>query len=357
MLVYHERQEALLCGQHALNNLVQSSVFDVNGLSQIAHQFDEMELAYMAQNDEGGVNSKEYLKRVSEGSGNVDANGNFSLQVLRAALENMFGLTLANIREEGAMTVVKDVTDIEGFICNKQSHWFAIRKINGRFWNLNSTKSCPVQISHFSLAKEIETLQNEGYHVFFVQDPLPIPCSSFEESQGRGAPQFWWKEEDLLSGASEKSINAATNHWRSDNVGSGFRLDGKSAEENNTGSSTKIEGLTEEEMLQMALAASLENNETKSAPNEIEECELTPEPTTSDSNTVRIQFRLPDGYKVVRRFFGSDPVGMVYAFVKSRCDNRAFELRAGFPPKAMSNKLISIYDAKLDGELVQGRFI
>eukprot|EP00542_Grammatophora_oceanica_P017492 CAMPEP_0194030818 /NCGR_PEP_ID=MMETSP0009_2-20130614/4160_1 /TAXON_ID=210454 /ORGANISM="Grammatophora oceanica, Strain CCMP 410" /LENGTH=74 /DNA_ID=CAMNT_0038670825 /DNA_START=18 /DNA_END=238 /DNA_ORIENTATION=- len=69
--IYHERQEALLCGQHALNNLVQAAVFSPDSLALIAHQLDEMELTYMAQNDEGGVNSKDYIKRVQEGSGNV----------------------------------------------------------------------------------------------------------------------------------------------------------------------------------------------------------------------------------------------------------------------------------------------
>jgi ataxin-3 len=53
--VYHERQEALLCGQHALNNLVQASVFTPGSLSEIAHQLDELELTYMAQNNEGGI--------------------------------------------------------------------------------------------------------------------------------------------------------------------------------------------------------------------------------------------------------------------------------------------------------------
>lgn len=53
--IYHERQDAMLCGQHALNNLVQASVFSAGSLSEIAHQLDEMELAYMAANNEGGV--------------------------------------------------------------------------------------------------------------------------------------------------------------------------------------------------------------------------------------------------------------------------------------------------------------
>lgn len=53
--IYHERQEALLCGQHALNNLVQQNVFQPGHLAEIAHQLDQMELNFMAQNNEGGV--------------------------------------------------------------------------------------------------------------------------------------------------------------------------------------------------------------------------------------------------------------------------------------------------------------
>ena len=53
--VYHERQQDLLCGQHALNNLIQECVFTADSLAMLAHQLDEMELHYMAQNNEGGV--------------------------------------------------------------------------------------------------------------------------------------------------------------------------------------------------------------------------------------------------------------------------------------------------------------
>jgi hypothetical protein len=53
--IYHERQVALLCGQHALNNLVQAFVFSPDSLSDIAHQLDQMELTFMAQNNEGGT--------------------------------------------------------------------------------------------------------------------------------------------------------------------------------------------------------------------------------------------------------------------------------------------------------------
>ena len=53
--IYHERQEAMLCGQHALNNLVQGNVFQPGYLAEIAQQLDQMELHMMAQNNEGGT--------------------------------------------------------------------------------------------------------------------------------------------------------------------------------------------------------------------------------------------------------------------------------------------------------------
>ena len=53
--IYHERQEALLCGQHALNNLVQASIFTAGGLAEIAQQLDQMELAFMSASNDGGV--------------------------------------------------------------------------------------------------------------------------------------------------------------------------------------------------------------------------------------------------------------------------------------------------------------
>ena len=51
----HGNQESLLCGQHSLNNLCQACVFSPESLAEIAHQLDELELTFMAQNNEGGV--------------------------------------------------------------------------------------------------------------------------------------------------------------------------------------------------------------------------------------------------------------------------------------------------------------
>jgi ataxin-3 len=153
-----------------------------------------MELAYMSQNDEGGINSKDYIKRLAEGSGNVDESGNFSIEVLRSALMTRHGLELPNIRQQGVNHM--EVTQMEGFICNRSSHWFAIRKINGRFWNLNSTNERPELISHFNLAREMEELQNAGYSVFCVVERLPPPCSC-EAMMDQGLVSYYFRSLDL----------------------------------------------------------------------------------------------------------------------------------------------------------------
>jgi ataxin-3 len=114
------------------------------------------------------TSSKEYLERVAEGSGNVDPSGNFSIEVLRAAMQSEYNLALPNVRQDGVLAGI-DVTDCDGFICHKDAHWFAIRKINGRFWNLNSMADRPSIISHFNLATEIAGFQKSGCKLFRLQ--------------------------------------------------------------------------------------------------------------------------------------------------------------------------------------------
>lgn len=166
----------------------------------------------------------------------------------------------------------------------------------------------------------------------------------------RGLPEYWWKENDLVKGKGN-AVNGATDPWR--DVGSGIRLDGKST----TSNPTYIEGLTEEEMLQMALAASMEPNTTSTQSSIVK---LTVEPPTGTAGVATIQFRLPDGRRSVRRFLQSDPVGMMYAYVESESSGggRAIELHAGFPRKDLQTlRNMTIAEANLSGEAVQCRFV
>ena len=84
-----------------------------------------------------------------------------------------------------------------------------------------------------------------------------------------------------------------------------------------------------------------------------------PEPEASDNDAVRIQFRLPDGNRVVRRFRKTDAVGGVFSFVKEKsAGSGTLELRAGFPPVDLSTKRSqNIDEAKLSGESIQCRYV
>jgi len=355
--IYHERQDALLCGQHALNNLVQSQLFSPDSLADIALQLDQVELDLLANNNEGGMNSKEYIQRVAGGSLNVDDSGNYSIEVLRAALMNKCQLTLSNVKQESIRFL--DITEFDGFICNRDSHWIAIRKINDKFWNLNSVIEKPEVISHFRLAAELEGLQREGYSVFCVVEigSLPSICKDEKERDERGLSKFWWKESDLLSGTAGKKSSAMEDPWR--NVaGNGMRLDGKSTtRKNSSWLEDETEGMTEAQMMEVAMQMSLQ--QVESTQPDVRLVNLPEEPSQNVPGVLRIRFRLPDGRKKERRFMKDDRVLLLYTYInKESPSDKRLELRAGFPPRDLSSQMTETLDAcKLAGECIQCRHV
>lgn len=318
--------------------------------------------------------SKDYRRRYEEGSANVDPSGNFSIEVLRAALLSKYGLSLPNIRQEGIHKL--EVTNMDGFICNRQSHWFAIRKINGKYWNLNSTLERPELISHFRLAAEIEAFQSSGYSVFCVVEmtTLPPPCSSLEEAMSRKLRlEYLWKEQDLLKGGKVPNANTGV-AWNK--LGTGMILGSSTSPptsstsdyDDDVWSTENIDQLTEDEMMQLALAASLKiqgqiDNKKQPVVSTDIVVQLTPEPDESIPNTIKIQFRLPEGKKYVRRFLSSDYVAILYAYVEdilplpASSHRKRWRLFHGYPLTDMATmKDQTISDAKLGNELVQVRY-
>lgn len=86
--------------------------------------------------------------------------------------------------------------------------------------------------------------------------------------------------------------------------------------------------------------------------------EVGEEPTEGGA---RLQFRMPDGGRVVRRFRMDDVVKIIYAFVAQSSEDgktgKPFVLRAGFPPKDLITKLDeSIESCSLSGESVTVRW-
>ena len=190
-----ERQEAALCGRHCLNNLLQASIFTEFDLAEIAHELDARERDLMLAE---GLDTADAVRFIAEDSGNVDESGNFSFsvcagppggrrippmggthgvsrslgaralsQVLNEALKRAYGITLVSTGADGEHTLDNPAcvpssppTPCDsrwnvllvrfvlrraesGFVCNLENHWFAIRKLHGKWYNLNSLLKRP----------------------------------------------------------------------------------------------------------------------------------------------------------------------------------------------------------------------
>ncbi|EGZ11092.1 hypothetical protein PHYSODRAFT_352438 [Phytophthora sojae] len=128
---------------------------------------------------------------------------------------------------------------------------------------------------------------------------------------------------------------------------------------------------SEDDQLAAAIAASMQDNnggsdddEAKEADDDMDEEEkheeeaqdpvvaLTPEPDAGAPDVTRVQIRVPDGTRLTRRFLKTDPLAMVWTFVKDQVPEargRAFELRTAFPPSAVAyNDTLSIEEGKLE---------
>ncbi len=183
--VYHERQESQLCGQHCLNNLLQGPFFNAIDLAEIARELDAAERRL------GAVS---YINA----SANVDDSGNFSIQVLRVALQRFNNSDLIPwFQKKGEADV--DVTQQKGIIVNRSNHWFTIRKINNHWFNLNSTIDRPEYISDFALSAFLASLRAEGYSVFLAQGNISDAGNPKDfEYIGSKTGGAWYSEDDLF---------------------------------------------------------------------------------------------------------------------------------------------------------------
>ncbi|GAA5921676.1 hypothetical protein JCM3775_001761 [Rhodotorula graminis] len=168
--IYHETQEAgsMLCGQHALNNLLQSSLFTAPDLADIARQLDALEQAQLdpgvrLRGDEDGLG----------GSANYDDSGFFSVQVMEEALK-VLGLSLVRWGSKEMVHVHNHPENMDGFLLNHQLHWFSVRRFGtaDRFYNLDSCIPQPQWVSAMYLGLTLREAERQGYSIFAV---VPSP--------------------------------------------------------------------------------------------------------------------------------------------------------------------------------------
>ncbi|CAD5226559.1 unnamed protein product [Bursaphelenchus okinawaensis] len=183
MDIFFEKQDGMLCAQHALNMLLQTRMYTALDLGDIARQLDEQEKALLPAE-----------QRALFVSSNMDDSGFFSIQVIRQALRTL-GLDLVSLENPELVEVKLSPKIGNAFICNMELHWFTLRNIFGAWYELNSMKDGPKVISDGFLDVYISQLVAEGYSVFHVEGDLSN-FVNMDQRRGEDSP-LMYQEDDF----------------------------------------------------------------------------------------------------------------------------------------------------------------
>ncbi|KRZ35468.1 BTB/POZ domain-containing protein KCTD3 [Trichinella pseudospiralis] len=161
--IFFEKQEGMLCAQHALNALLQGQYFTAVDLAEIARRLDAEERKVTGDS--------------TSDSQNMDDSGYFSLQVIAEALKP-FNLTL-RVAPTNASDVINFYRSHTAFICHRHQHFFTVRKIGEHWYNLNSMLDGPELISQTYSELYLAQLQKEGCTILAVEGDLPVNRGDF----------------------------------------------------------------------------------------------------------------------------------------------------------------------------------
>lgn len=190
--VYKERQIGKMCGQHALNALLQGPYEREEILERTAKS---LEASYRVEI--GGSEGRSPYR---------DVDGNYSIEVLKEVLKSTHGLSLISLDHPSQQHTRRDPSRVEGFLLHKQNHWFAIRKVHGVYWVLDSTRKTPESLPTRLIGDVIRSLGHQGYIAFVVcggRLPQPRP--------NKIHAKCWFDSERVLY--DEKQPGADKNRW------------------------------------------------------------------------------------------------------------------------------------------------
>ena len=132
--VYHEEQVELQCALHAVNGVLQDSVFEAENFNDIASQLDK---------DEAEIGE------FSEISQNYAPGGNYSIQVITVALDLCFLelIPFNHSSDPRAAAARRNTSTAGAYILNRDNHWYAFRRIGSNWYNLNSLLPGPKRMA------------------------------------------------------------------------------------------------------------------------------------------------------------------------------------------------------------------
>lgn len=134
-------------------------------------------------------------------------DGNFNIQVLQEAL-SAFGAEVTSWKSKRMLQDIGSQDNVHGIIFNSSTHWFAIRRVNNIWFNLNSTNSLPGPqiITDFYLSAFIESTYEMKFTNFVVTNLPNLPELASDIYKQRKHWQRLVDIKDVLS-AKKKPVN------------------------------------------------------------------------------------------------------------------------------------------------------
>ena len=328
-VVYFEKQSNdRLCGLHCLNNLLQGPFLDIVTLSEIGIELDKRE------SELTGIKSQN----------NVDDDGNYGVQVLEKAL-NMYGARLKLLKKRQAISYVEGGNDVEALIFNSSTHWYSIRKINGIWFNLNSTNEYPGPeiISDFYLSAFIQGAEDIGYTNFLITNLPKLPDLNSEMYKNLQDYQNLVKIEDIIEAKERKAQKKKEREEEQKKkeeeeakkfkpfTGHGYLVDSHHVLDQDLDNYGD-----EDDEIKRVMKLSLEEYAQSAAKN------LPPEPEKGGFS-IMVNY---NGKFYKRRFNDNDKVGHIVTFVKSQIPTHSpIQLFESFPRNTYDNENIMIKDS------------
>lgn len=197
--------------------------------------------------------------------------------------------------------------EVEAILFNSSSHWFTIRKIDGIWFNLNSTNSLPGPeiISDFYLEAFILGTVQLGYTNFLIKNLPILPSISCEMYKNLcGDEKRLVPIEDILKAKElkkNKSNQTDDNQEKKEDDKKFKAFQGKGISFNDNENPSDHQDMDEE--TRKAIEMSLQEYMGQMEKN------IKKEPNENDPNCFEISFKTEDK-TLTRRFFPDDTIGV-----------------------------------------------
>lgn len=244
----------------------------------------------------------------------MSEDGNYNVQVLSEGLKSL-GAEIQPLKKSEAIRLVeKELNNVEALIFNSSTHWFAIRKIDNIWFNLNSTNSYPGPeiISDFYLSAFIQGTQDIGYTNFLIKNVPPLPVLDSDFYSNLQPYQRLVSIEDVLRAKEAKKPKdikkdeSIEDKKEEENkfkafTGKGYVLDDH--EENNKSVKNNIKDFEDDEMKQAYELSLLEFIKDLQS-------QVPSEPNDDDQNAYNIKI-VCDGKSFMRRFKEENKISVI----------------------------------------------